>query len=96
MPRALKETGQFKTDKKRIKGSGRYDWEKMRLVVKELLNDRPLDKSTVTTSCLASSGASESATSSRTGSSSTTRRAMRKPAPSSSFERVRTATCSSG
>ena len=44
MPRALKETGQFKTDKKRIKGSGRYDWEKMRAVVKELLNDRPLDK----------------------------------------------------
>ena len=44
MPRALKETGQFKTDKKRIKGSGRYDWEKMRTVVKELLNDRPLDK----------------------------------------------------
>ena len=44
MPRALKETGQFKTDKKRIKKSGRYDWEKMRSVVKELLNDRPLDK----------------------------------------------------
>lgn len=44
MPRTLKETGQFKTDKKRIKGSGRYDWEKMRAVVKELLNDRPLDK----------------------------------------------------
>jgi len=44
MPRALKETGQFKTDKKRIKGSGRYDWEKMRKVVKELLNDRHLDK----------------------------------------------------
>jgi len=44
MPRALKETAQFKTDKRRIKGSGRYDWEKMRAVVKELLNDRPLDK----------------------------------------------------
>lgn len=44
MPRALKETGQFKTDKKRIKKSGRYDWEKMRSVVKELLNDRLLDK----------------------------------------------------
>lgn len=44
MPRALKETGQFKTDKKRIKRSGRYDWERMRSVVKELLNDRPLDK----------------------------------------------------
>ena len=28
MPRLLKETSQFKTDKKRIKGSGRYDWEK--------------------------------------------------------------------
>ena len=43
MPRFLKETGQFKTDKKRIKGSGRYDWEKMRAIVKELMNDRPLD-----------------------------------------------------
>ena len=43
MPRALKETGQFKKDKKRIKGSGRYDWDKMRSVVKELMNDRPLD-----------------------------------------------------
>ncbi len=44
MPRALTETSQFKTDKKRIKKSGRHDWEKMRSVVKELLNDRPLDK----------------------------------------------------
>jgi mRNA interferase YafQ len=43
MPRALKETGQFKKDKKRIKGSGRYAWDKMRSVVKELMNDRPLD-----------------------------------------------------
>ena len=44
MSRALKETSQFKTDKKRIKRSGRYDWEKMRAVVKELMNDRPLDE----------------------------------------------------
>lgn len=44
MPRALKETSQLKTDKKRIKGSGRYDGDKMRTVVKELLNDRPLNK----------------------------------------------------
>lgn len=44
MPRAIKETGQFKTDKKRIKGSGQYDWEKMRAIVKELMNDRPLEK----------------------------------------------------
>lgn len=43
MSRRLKETGQFKSDKKRIKGSGRYDWEKMREVVKELMNDRLLD-----------------------------------------------------
>lgn len=43
MSRALEETKQFKRDKKRIKGSGRYDWEKMREVVKELLNDRPLE-----------------------------------------------------
>ena len=43
MARALEETRQFKRDKKRIKGSGRFDWEKMRAVVKELMNDRPLD-----------------------------------------------------
>ncbi len=42
MSRALKETSQFKSDKKRIKRSGRYDWEKMRSVVKALMNDRPL------------------------------------------------------
>lgn len=44
MPRSLAETSQFKTDKKRIKRSGRHDWEKMRQVVKELMNDRPLAK----------------------------------------------------
>ncbi len=44
MSGALKETSQFKTDKKRIKRSGRYDWEKIRAVVKELMNDRPLDE----------------------------------------------------
>ena len=43
MVRALDETRQFKRDKKRIKGSGRYDWEKIRAVVKELMNDRQLD-----------------------------------------------------
>ncbi len=32
----------FKSDKKRIKGSGRYDWEKMRAIVKSLMNDKPL------------------------------------------------------
>ena len=42
MPRALQETGQFKKDKKRVKGSGRHEWNKMRAVVKELMNDRPL------------------------------------------------------
>lgn len=42
MARAIEETAQFKRDKKRIKGSGRYDWEKIRTVVKELMNDRPL------------------------------------------------------
>jgi len=40
--RTLEETTQFKRDKKRIKGPGRYDCEKMRAVVKELMNDRPL------------------------------------------------------
>jgi len=44
MPRALAETSQFKTDKRRIKRSGRYEWEKMRQVVKELMNDRPLPR----------------------------------------------------
>ena len=44
MSRALKETSQFKSDKKRIKRSGRYDWEKMRSVVLELMNDRPLQE----------------------------------------------------
>lgn len=43
MPRGLKETGQFKVDKKKLKCSGRHDWEKMRAVVRELMNDRPLD-----------------------------------------------------
>jgi mRNA interferase YafQ len=43
VPRTLEETSQFKRDKKRIKGSGRHDWNKMRDVVKELMNDRPLD-----------------------------------------------------
>ena len=44
MSRVLKETKQFKADKKRIQGSGRHDWLKMREVVKELMNDRPLEK----------------------------------------------------
>lgn len=43
MARTLEETSQFKGDKKRIKRSGRYDWDKMREVVKELMNDRPVD-----------------------------------------------------
>jgi len=42
MPRELKETSQFKTDKKRIQRSGRYNWEKMRDVVRDLMNDNPL------------------------------------------------------
>ena len=42
MPRALEETRQFKRDKKRIQRSGRDDWQKMRRVVLELMNDRPL------------------------------------------------------
>jgi len=43
MSRSLKETRQFKTDKRRIKKSGRYDWDKMRAILLELMNDRPLD-----------------------------------------------------
>ena len=44
MSRTLKETKQFKADKKRIKGSGRHDWAKVRDAVKELMNDRALEK----------------------------------------------------
>ena len=44
MARTLEETRQFKRDKKRIKGSGRHDWDKMRAFVKELMNDWPLDQ----------------------------------------------------
>lgn len=44
MSRVLKETKQFKADKKRIQGSGRHGWPKMREAVKELMNDRALDK----------------------------------------------------
>lgn len=44
MARLLRQTRQFKTDKKRIQRSGRHDWEKMRAVVKALMNDRPLDE----------------------------------------------------
>ncbi len=75
MPRILKEAGQFKTDKKRIKGSGRYDWEKMRQVVKELMNDRPLGDSTAITSWRAIMPTCVNATSSPIGYSSTTRAA---------------------
>lgn len=42
MPRELKETSQFKSDKKRIQRSGRHDWEKMRKVVGSLMQDQPL------------------------------------------------------
>ena len=44
LARTLEETSQFKRDKKRIKGSGHYDWDKMRAVVKDLINDRPLEQ----------------------------------------------------
>lgn len=44
MARTLAETNQFKRDKKRIKGSGRYDWDKIRAVVTALINDRPLEQ----------------------------------------------------
>ena len=42
MPRDLRETAQFKSDKKRIKKSGRHDWEKLRSIVALLMNDEPL------------------------------------------------------
>jgi mRNA interferase YafQ len=42
MPRELKETSQFRSDKKRIQRSGRHEWEKMRQVVGVLMQDHPL------------------------------------------------------
>ena len=42
MPRDLRETAQFKSDKKRVKKSGRHDWEKLRSLVALLMNDQPL------------------------------------------------------
>lgn len=42
MPRALRETKQFKKDKKRIKSSGRYDWAKLVEAVKQLMQDHAL------------------------------------------------------
>lgn len=42
MPRELKVTSQFKSDKKRIQRSGRHDWEKIRKVVGALMQDQPL------------------------------------------------------
>ena len=42
MPRDLRETAQFKSDKKRVKKSGRHDWEKLRSLVALLINDQPL------------------------------------------------------
>lgn len=44
MSRTLEETRHFKADEKRIKGSGRHDWEKMRDAIKELMDDRALKK----------------------------------------------------
>ena len=44
MPRALRETSQFKKDKKRIKGSGRYNWAKLIEAVKQLMHDEPLQQ----------------------------------------------------
>jgi len=42
MPRELKQTSQFKSDKKRIQRSGRHNWEKMREVVHTLMQDQSL------------------------------------------------------
>ena len=42
MPRTLNETSQFRSDEKRIKRSGRFEWEQIRAVVKSLMNDRAL------------------------------------------------------
>ena len=42
MPRDVRETAQFKSDKKRVKKSGRHDWEKLRSLVALLINDQPL------------------------------------------------------
>jgi len=42
MPRTLQESTIFKKDRKRIQGSGRYNWQKIRDVVNDLMNDIPL------------------------------------------------------
>ena len=42
MPWDLRETAQFKTDKKRVKKSGRDEWEKLRSLVALLMIDHPL------------------------------------------------------
>ena len=42
MPRNLRETAKFKSDKQRIKKSGRHDWQKMLAIVGALMNDQPL------------------------------------------------------
>ncbi len=42
MSRFLEQTHQFKRDSKRIKRSGRHDWEKLRVVVADLMHDRAL------------------------------------------------------
>ena len=62
MPRALLETTQFKKDKKRIKSSGRYDWEKMREIVAKLMSDLPLEVKHRATRLLANTQVYESAT----------------------------------
>ncbi len=40
--RTIKETSQFKTDKKRIKNAGRYQWQKLLDAVLLLMNDTAL------------------------------------------------------
>jgi mRNA interferase YafQ len=42
MPRNLRETAKFKSDKQRVKKSGRHDWQKMLTIVGALINDQTL------------------------------------------------------
>ena len=42
MPRNLRETAKFKSDKQRIKKSGRHDWQKMLAIVGAHMSDQAL------------------------------------------------------
>jgi hypothetical protein len=64
MPRNLRETAKFKSDKQRVKKSGRHDWQKMLTIVGTLINGQ---QEIETTSSVAIMLACANATSSQIG-----------------------------